>query len=312
MGIQELLLHVHPLFAAFVIPSLVVAALFVMPFIRCQIDTAGIWFRSPTGRRLAVFSAAVAAVITPLLIVVDEFIIKPSAWLPGMAPELKSGLVPTAERMAMVGPLLDDPVKGVRIEAARNLTAVAPNRLDPRLKKDFDVALEEFREAMEYSADFAASRINLGAIYAYLGQRVLLPGQEALIVHHTLVVGFSRPVLHHGNVHRSRIITHACGYQFALFLGSQKAHRSAFDILGGPCENGRQKATAPRHEVISWVPGILSSTRQAGCALPGRSCGNRLPAGWPKAVCGRMHFGTLRASPIYVLLNPPYSSSEAL
>jgi Tfp pilus assembly protein PilF len=72
--------------------------------------------------------------------------------------------------MAMVGPLLDDPVRGVRIEAARNLTAVAPNHLDPRLKKAFDAALDEFRQTMEYSADFAASRINLGTIYAYLGQ----------------------------------------------------------------------------------------------------------------------------------------------
>jgi quinol-cytochrome oxidoreductase complex cytochrome b subunit len=100
MGIQELLLHIHPLFAAFIIPITAVAALFCLPFIRCQTNTAGIWFRSSTGRRLAVISAAVGAVITPLLIVADEFFIKPSNRLAGVTPELRGGLLPTTVILA--------------------------------------------------------------------------------------------------------------------------------------------------------------------------------------------------------------------
>ena len=75
-----------------------------------------------------------------------------------------------AQRMKMVAPLLQDPVLGVRIEAARALTVLPPHRLDPKLRKVFDQALAEFKQTALYSADFAASRLNLGSLYCYLGQ----------------------------------------------------------------------------------------------------------------------------------------------
>lgn len=100
MGIQELLLHIHPLFAACVMPIMAATALFCMPFFNCKTDTAGIWFRSSTGRRLAIISAAAAASITPLLIVADELFIKPANWLSGMSPEVRAGVLPTATILA--------------------------------------------------------------------------------------------------------------------------------------------------------------------------------------------------------------------
>jgi len=78
--------------------------------------------------------------------------------------------IPPKQRMHVVGPLLDDPVKGVRIEAARALTAVPADQLDDRWRKTFDKALKEFEEIALYSADFAPSRLNLGALYSYKGQ----------------------------------------------------------------------------------------------------------------------------------------------
>lgn len=74
------------------------------------------------------------------------------------------------QRLKMVAPLLQDPVKGVRIEAARALTIIPPDQLDHRWKKLFNEALEEFKQTALYSSDFAASRLNLGALYSYLGQ----------------------------------------------------------------------------------------------------------------------------------------------
>jgi Tfp pilus assembly protein PilF len=74
------------------------------------------------------------------------------------------------QRLKMVTPLLQDPVKGVRIDAARALTAIAPDRLNPRTRELFDQVLAEFEQIALYSADFAASRLNLGALYSYLGQ----------------------------------------------------------------------------------------------------------------------------------------------
>ena len=72
-------------------------------------------------------------------------------------------------RMQMVGPLLDDPVKGVRIEAARALTVIPANMLAKRWQEQFNKVLAEFSKTAVYSADFAASRLNLGALASYRG-----------------------------------------------------------------------------------------------------------------------------------------------
>ncbi|MCK5069736.1 MAG: tetratricopeptide repeat protein, partial [Desulfocapsa sp.] len=74
------------------------------------------------------------------------------------------------EQMQVIGPLLDDPVKGVRIEAARALTRIPADQLAKRWQKSFRDALKEFEEIALYSSDFAASRLNLGALYSYQGQ----------------------------------------------------------------------------------------------------------------------------------------------
>lgn len=93
----------------------------------------------------------------------DEAIFRRTAlmYLPPISPE---------QRVQMAGPLLDDPVKGVRIEAARALTIIPADQLDKRWRKVFDQALAEFQEIALYSADFAPSRLNLGALYSYKGQ----------------------------------------------------------------------------------------------------------------------------------------------
>jgi Tfp pilus assembly protein PilF len=77
---------------------------------------------------------------------------------------------PPEEQVRFLGPLLFDPVKAVRIEAAQSLSAVPADLLAPDRKQAFDVALDEYVRAMEYSADFATSRHNLGILYTNLGQ----------------------------------------------------------------------------------------------------------------------------------------------
>jgi quinol-cytochrome oxidoreductase complex cytochrome b subunit len=95
-GVQELLLHVHPLFAVFIIPLLMIIVLFSIPYINYQTDTAGVWFTSLKGRTMAVWSALGAVIVTPLGIVLDEFVIDFSAWLPDIPGEISDGLIPFA------------------------------------------------------------------------------------------------------------------------------------------------------------------------------------------------------------------------
>ena len=68
----------------------------------------------------------------------------------------------------LLAAMLYDPVKAVRIEAARRLTEMPSPRLDENQNEVFRTTLLEFQQAMEYSADFAFGRYNLANLYANL------------------------------------------------------------------------------------------------------------------------------------------------
>jgi tetratricopeptide (TPR) repeat protein len=74
------------------------------------------------------------------------------------------------QRIERIGPLLYDPVRAVRIEAARSLAGAAGSAMNPTLQQPFETALAEYIRAMQRTGDFASSRHNLGNLHADLGQ----------------------------------------------------------------------------------------------------------------------------------------------
>jgi tetratricopeptide (TPR) repeat protein len=70
----------------------------------------------------------------------------------------------------LIGPLLFDPVKAVRIEAAQRLAGHLSQRLSSDQRKVFSTALGEYEKSMLYSADFAFGRYNLANLYAARGR----------------------------------------------------------------------------------------------------------------------------------------------
>ena len=76
MGFQELLLHLHPVFASFIWPLLGVAALLWIPFWRNSALPTGIWFGSDRGRKLALWTAAVGALTTLAIILIDNLLLR--------------------------------------------------------------------------------------------------------------------------------------------------------------------------------------------------------------------------------------------
>ena len=73
-------------------------------------------------------------------------------------------------RLKLLTPMLYDPVRAVRIEAAGALAVIPEAQMPPDSRQPFEKALAEYRHAMERTADFAASRLNLGNLSANLGQ----------------------------------------------------------------------------------------------------------------------------------------------
>jgi hypothetical protein len=97
-----MLLHFHPVFALFVIPALMLIALLALPYIDYQVDTAGVWFASTKGRRMAFVAALTALIGTPLGIVADEYLIEVAARLPAIPTWVTNGLMPFALLLAAI------------------------------------------------------------------------------------------------------------------------------------------------------------------------------------------------------------------
>ena len=77
--------------------------------------------------------------------------------------------VPPEERLALLGPLLRDPVRAVRIEAARSLAGTPDAGWTPTDRAAQSDALAEWRAAQAANADRPEAHVNLGALAAELG-----------------------------------------------------------------------------------------------------------------------------------------------
>jgi len=94
MGLQELLIHFHPLFAVFIMPVTVLTAAAWMPYVRNSDTNQGIWFLSGKGISSAKLATAAGLVFTGLFISLSELLPDPEVLLPAVPPLITTGLVP--------------------------------------------------------------------------------------------------------------------------------------------------------------------------------------------------------------------------
>jgi len=74
------------------------------------------------------------------------------------------------KQINLIVPMLYDPVKAVRIEAARSLAPIAEGQLSEEQTRVFQAALREYQATMEYAADFAYALYNLGNLNTSMHQ----------------------------------------------------------------------------------------------------------------------------------------------
>ena len=96
MGLQELLLHFHPVFGAIVVPGLAVVGLMSLPYLRYDSESSGIWFRSRLGRKLAVVGLVSGMTGTVALVLLDEYWLDLPTLLPSLPTALSNGWIPLA------------------------------------------------------------------------------------------------------------------------------------------------------------------------------------------------------------------------
>jgi quinol-cytochrome oxidoreductase complex cytochrome b subunit len=104
MGLQELLVHLHPLFAAVILPALALGLLVALPWLGGA-GPAGRWFGSPRGARLALAAAVSGSLLTALAILADEPLRRAPPWIPALAPAVRGGLLPVLAAAGLVAAL---------------------------------------------------------------------------------------------------------------------------------------------------------------------------------------------------------------
>jgi quinol-cytochrome oxidoreductase complex cytochrome b subunit len=93
-GLQELLLHVHPIVAVSVIPPLACIFMVSIPYFAYPQSTEGIWFASARGKVQSIITTLTAMTITTAMILIDALFVKTASWSVDMSPLVRDGILP--------------------------------------------------------------------------------------------------------------------------------------------------------------------------------------------------------------------------
>jgi quinol-cytochrome oxidoreductase complex cytochrome b subunit len=105
MGLQELLLHLHPVFAILIVPLLLFLLLCSLPFFtRAELEP-GIWCGGPRGRWAAAFSFLSGILAAFIFVTLDELALKSSGSAPIFTPWLSRGMLPLLGIFVFLGVL---------------------------------------------------------------------------------------------------------------------------------------------------------------------------------------------------------------
>jgi quinol-cytochrome oxidoreductase complex cytochrome b subunit len=96
LGLQELLLHFHPLVAGIILPSIAVLGIFLLPFLDINPKSVGVYFRSRRGRALTLLALGLALLLTPSWALLDEYVLNWTSWLPTWPTLISNGFIPLA------------------------------------------------------------------------------------------------------------------------------------------------------------------------------------------------------------------------
>jgi quinol-cytochrome oxidoreductase complex cytochrome b subunit len=93
-GVQELLMHFHPFFAAFIIPVSVLVFFAWIPYLKYDEAPNGQWFISEKGKQSSKSTAIFAAIITICGILFNEYVMNFEILLHGIPAVISNGIVP--------------------------------------------------------------------------------------------------------------------------------------------------------------------------------------------------------------------------
>ena len=93
-GIQELILHFHPFFAVVVIPFILMAGIIAVPFLKYNAGVEKVDFSKKPFSKIILWSAVTGLIVTPVLILLDEYVFRLQEMIVNIPPVLSVGLLP--------------------------------------------------------------------------------------------------------------------------------------------------------------------------------------------------------------------------
>jgi quinol-cytochrome oxidoreductase complex cytochrome b subunit len=102
VGLQEILLHMHPA-AAISLIGITLALIFLIPIFDRTGEDIGIYFRSKKGKWIAFFAAFVSADLVVALVLIDEYRLDLATALPDLPLAVSYGLIPLLIAFASLG-----------------------------------------------------------------------------------------------------------------------------------------------------------------------------------------------------------------
>ena len=94
LGAQELLLHVHPVFSAVILPVYLLLFFIAVPYLNYRNLNTGVWFNSPRGKIFVIHSAIFSFFFTFGLIYLLDHFLHFDVWLNDFPSWISIGLIP--------------------------------------------------------------------------------------------------------------------------------------------------------------------------------------------------------------------------
>jgi quinol-cytochrome oxidoreductase complex cytochrome b subunit len=123
-GVQELLMHFHPFFAAFIIPFSVAVFLAWIPFLKYGEAPNGHWFISENGKRSSAVTAIFAALITLSGILFNAYVLNFEIMLQGIPALISNGIIPLFILLILMGGYYLFYLKHLKLSKAELIQAV--------------------------------------------------------------------------------------------------------------------------------------------------------------------------------------------
>jgi quinol-cytochrome oxidoreductase complex cytochrome b subunit len=123
-GLQELLMHFHPFFAAFIIPLSVFVFLAWIPFFKYNEPPNGLWFISGKGVKSSKDTAIFAGMVTLAGILFNAYVLNFEMVMPGVPALISNGAIPLLILFLLMGGYYQFYLKGFRLSKAELIQAV--------------------------------------------------------------------------------------------------------------------------------------------------------------------------------------------